>query len=216
MKAAPVINCVDEACLRARWKQSGEIGVREVHFDISDGVFAPSTTACTPELLRELLSENPEIEVEVHLMIQDPESHIDAWLEAGVKKIIVHIEAIRDFQSLLNRVRAHHAELILGIKMETDVKELSFYLPKCPVHAVHLLEVPAGPSGSTMNQRAVDRIRFVRTLDPDVTISVDGGVTKETAREVCEAGADRVVSSSFIWNSASPKETYELLLGLGS
>ncbi len=216
MRVVPVINCSDEACLRARWKQSGEIGAQEVHLDISDGIFSPAVTACTPDLLRELLKENPNLQVEVHLMVQNPGSVVDSWIRAGAKKVIVHIEAVRDAQLPEDRIRALGAGLVLGIAMNTDIKELASCLQNHPVQAVHLLEVPIGPSGGVMNPGALDRIRFVRTISSGVTISVDGGITDETARRVKEAGADRVVSSSFIWNSASPKEAYELLLKIGS
>ncbi len=216
MDIAPVINCFDEVCLRARWKQSREIGAHEAHFDISDGMFSPVVTACTPAFLKELLSENPNIRAEVHLMVQNPESVVDSWLEAGAKKIIVHIEAIRDLQFLKDHIRSCGAELILGIRMDTDVEKLSPYLKDRSVRAAHLLEVPIGFSGGVMNPDVQERIRFVRNAAPDVVISVDGGITEETARRVQEAGANRIVSSSFIWNSTSPKEAFELLLKTGS
>ncbi len=212
MNVAPVINCLDEICLHARWKQSGEIGAREVHFDISDGIFSPVVTVCTPALLRELLKENPGIRAEVHLMVRNPEAVVDSWLEAGAKKIIVHIEAVRDPQLLEDHIQVHNAELILGVTMDTDVKKLIPYLGSRSIRAVHLLEVPIGFSGGIMSPNAADRIRFMRDAVPHVLISIDGGVTEETARRAARAGADRVVSSSFIWNSTSPKEAYELLL----
>ncbi len=216
MNVAPVINCFDEACLHERWKRAGEIGAHEAHFDISDGVFSPAVTACTPKLLRELLKQNPLLKAEVHLMVQNPESVIDAWLLAGAKKVIVHIEAIHDLQFLKDRVLANGAELVLGIKMDTNVKKLSSCLENRLVSAVHLLEVPIGFSGGDMNPNAVDRIKFVRDIAPQAVISVDGGITEETAQKVAAAGANRIVSSSFIWNSTSSKNAYELLLKTGS
>ncbi len=215
MKIVPVINCLDKVCVQKHWAGLQTIGAHAVHFDVADGMFAPVVSPLTPQLLRDLLNESPDVDVEVHLMVQDPEVVIQTWLEAGARRVIVHIEAIRDLPYLMRVAKEYDAILVLGIAEKTEIKMLVKVLGTCEIREAHLLEVSPGFSGQGMNPKAAERIRLLRISVPDIAITVDGGIIPETLTQIREAGALRAVSSSFIWESVNPREAYELLKKIG-
>ncbi len=215
MEIVPVINCLDRICIRERWEGLHTIGAHAVHFDVTDGVFAPVVSPFTPQVLRELLDQESDIEVEVHLMVRDPEAVIEAWLEAGAKRVIVHVEVVHDVPYLAHMADEYGAVLVLGNMEKTDVRTLAAALKAHTVRDAHLLEVSPGFSGQGMSQKAPERIRALCAAIPDVRITIDGGVDAATAVTIRDAGAVRAVSSSFIWESANPKESYESLKKIG-
>ncbi len=215
MEIVPVINCLDRVCVRERWEGLRTIGAHAVHFDVTDGVFAPVVSPFTPQVLRELLEENPDVEVEVHLMVRDPESVIEAWLEAGAKRVIVHLEATHDIAYLAHMADEYRAVLVLGIMEKTDIRKLATALAANDIRDAHLLEVSPGFSGQDMSPKAPERVRALCTAIPGVRITIDGGVDAVTAGAIRDAGTVRAVSASFIWESENPKEAYESLKKIG-
>ncbi len=76
---------------------------------------------------------------------------------------------------------------------------------------MQFLAVTPGFSGQKFQENVLEKIRTLRARDPRVIIEVDGGITLDVARRVKEAGANVLVSSSYIWNSSNPKEAFRAL-----
>jgi len=208
MQVIPVINCSDFECVKKRFSEIKFIGSSWAHIDIADGKFAPVKTWNEPEKL------NSEINLEVHLMVQEPLEHIENWFKAGTKRIIVHFEAIcesdKTFEALLDKCSAYDAELMLALNPETVVEDLSPYLDS--LLFVQILAVKPGFAGQEFQEEILEKIQFIRERSPDITIEVDGGINLETARLVKAAGADIVAAASYIFNNPNPRRAYEELL----
>lgn len=97
MEIIPVINCLDSKCVGNRLSiiRSQLSGASWLHVDISDGKFTPVKTWNNPgELVSNFKFQISNLDIEVHLMVKEPEDYVEDWLRAGVKRIIVHLESI--------------------------------------------------------------------------------------------------------------------------
>ena len=207
MEIIPAINCQDQEEVAGRAEEIS--GFAEwAHIDVSDAKFTFNKSwgdaAAWPKIGRNL-------NLEVHLMVEDPEKEIDAWLRVGIKRLIIHLEAISEktFAEIKEKADREKVELMLAIKPETPAEKLMAYFKK--VSEFQVLAVYPGPSGQKFQTLVAKKIKFLRHEMPNATIEVDGGINEETAKLVKSAGADMAVSSSYIFNSPDPKAAYEKL-----
>jgi len=218
MQVIPVINCLDFGCVKKRLAQVGEIGSDWAHIDVSDGKFAPVKTWNSPEGFFKLLTTHHQLQTnfEIHLMVEHPEDVFEDWLKVGVKRIIIHVESLRGREGKLNLIlekcSEENVEVMLAIRPETKPEELMPFLDA--LLFVQVLAVKPGFAGQRFDESAIQKIIFLRELFPDITIEVDGGMNPETAKLAREAGANIVVSASYIFESPNPQAAYELLLNL--
>ena len=194
-----------------RIKEIKELGARWAHVDITDGTFSK-----TPTWHDAVTYANTGISIEVHLMVVRPELVIDEWLEAGARRIIIHVESLRGkdegvFPSIVEKCNAHSAALALSVNPETSVEELVPYIGSLAM--VHLLAVNPGPSGQRFDERIIGKIKTVHTQFPDMAIEIDGGVNPDVLRMAKEVGATHAVVASYIFESADTKSAFEALSG---
>ncbi|MCL4404093.1 hypothetical protein M1432_02010 [Patescibacteria group bacterium] len=214
MRTSPVINCGDLECLRARFAAAASIGASSVHIDVGDGAFAPVRMGGAPADLKGLLAESPGMKANVHLMVADPEGAIDEWFEAGAKRAIVHVEAVKDWKAITSAAARAGGEIFLGLKKETPAGALDGFLDEPGLQGVHFLAVPIGFSGGRFDSGVLEKIRYVKAKAPHLILSVDGGVDPETAAAAKAAGADEVVSATYIFGSPNPQKAYQELIAL--
>lgn len=214
MQVIPSINEVVFSEVAAKIKKAETFLPHDglVHLDISDGIFTPHKTWNTPE---ELGGLGTHLGLEAHLMVQEPEGVLRAWLLAmrqatrGKRRIIVHYEVMNDPAFILQSCAAEGVEAGLAFKPLTAPDVALVYLKDFTLAQV--LAVEPGPSGQVFQESAIAKIQFLRQRAPDVIIEVDGGMNPETALRVKSAGADAIVSGAYIWEAPSPKVAYEEL-----
>ena len=214
MQVLPVLNVASfqEACDRVKGAQGF---ANLMHIDIVDGKFAPNVTWGTPEELVRMKDEAGAegMKFEIHLMVQNPESVIDAWLRTGlVARIVVHLEAMTDLVYILEKCRKYGVEAMLAINPETEVERLTAHLDD--FRYCQVLAVFPGLAGQKFQPQVLEKIAYIKKQHPNVIIEVDGGINRDTAASVKKAGADIVVSASYIFESADPEKTYRELLAL--
>ncbi len=210
MKVIPVINCPDVDCVRKKldvlkaFLPAGEL----VHLDVTDGSFASYKTWAQPIEWPKLQSP---FGLEVHLMVDHPENYIDDWLTAGARRLIVHAESLtsHSMHEILSLAEPHRVEVMLSSKPESESEDILPYMKH--FRAFQVLAVQPGPSGQSYLSFVDDKIRFLRAEFPNATIEGDGGMGSLTAWRVKELGADTIVSSSYILDSADPKKAYNEL-----
>jgi len=210
MHVIPVVNTssLEEA---ERKIQSAAEFSEWIHVDIADGKFTPHMTGRSPEdIAKAVEATGKEIHVEVHLMVESPEGVIDEWLRTGVvKRIIIHLEAMTDSVYILEKAKRFGAEVMLAINPGTEVERLLAHVDDFPY--MQILAVSPGPAGQELQPNVMHKISFLKEKAPNVKLEVDGGVTDTTAKAMKEAGADIIVSGSYIFNAEDPKSAYHTL-----
>ncbi len=204
-----------------------------VQIDIMDGVFVPSTSwpytsggvESDPEFsaLRSQEDGLPywdTLNYEIDLMIQAPERHLGEWLPLGASRLIFHIESILDpdhffrgelFESGARKVGEETMiEVGLAINPDTELEEIVGHVPQADfVQVMGIAKI--GYQGQPFDDRALTHIRSLRERFPNLIISVDGAVNRDTARAFKEAGASRLVSGSAIYSAPDIGETISAL-----
>ena len=188
--------------------QKVESYVSWCHLDVTDGIFSKHITWHSPSDLPLL---DTKLNIEVHLMIEDPEKVIDTWLIKPVKRVIVHLEASKDIDMIISRCRNTGIEIGLAIRPDTFWDTLTPWLGK--VDLIQVLAVNPGPSGQQMTNEIVDKVRHLRGVCKKCILEVDGGINPDTARLVRSAGADIVVSAGYIFSSNNMSSAINELKG---
>lgn len=208
MQVLPAINCPDLACAKERIRKA-EAFADWIHVDVVDGKFAPPVTWGNPE---EFAALKTRLKLEVHLMVEDPEGALDAWLRAGAKRVVVHLESMKDPVYILEKCRTFGAEAILGLNPATEAERAFAHTGDFKGFLV--LAVFPGYSGQPLQEAALEKIKRIKAHSPDAILEIDGGVNAETAPRIKTAGADILISASHIFAAADPKVAYDALTAL--
>lgn len=181
-----------------------------IHIDVADGIFTPNKTWNNPDDLANLKTK---LRLEIHLMVEKPETVIKSWLKAGAKRLVIHLEAFTEPNFILNAVKEYNAEIILAANPITPADAISLYLGSFDFFQI--LAVDPGLAGQKFQEKVLEKIKFLRSRNPAVKIEVDGGIDLETAKIVKAAGADIIVSASYIYNHpVGPSVGYQELTGV--
>ncbi|OGG86109.1 hypothetical protein A2392_01455 [Candidatus Kaiserbacteria bacterium RIFOXYB1_FULL_46_14] len=150
-------------------------------------------------------------EIEVDLMVDNPVLVAKDWLTIGAKRIVIHLESLSSVEDILSLKDNTHVLLGLAINNDTPIERLHPFVDQ--IDFVQLMGIASiGKQGEPFDDRVIDRITTIRSLYPNLTITVDGAVGKTNLAALKNAGANRFVVGSAILNSADPESTYEDLL----
>lgn len=180
--------------------------------DIMDGSFTPPVTFNDPERLRELTTR---VKLEAHLMVSAPERIIDAWLASPVERILVHYESAdpEALHTMLRKSEEKGKDIGIVLKYETSVSVLAEFFAQHPsfrfVQLMGIAEI--GYHGHPFEAGIFEKITVLRTRHPSGIIEIDGGVTIENISDIANAGVERIVAGSAIFNAEDPKRAYEEL-----
>jgi ribulose-phosphate 3-epimerase len=213
MRVIPAVNEKTFAETKSRLKEAIELvkdlpeSERWIHIDVTNGTFTPISFWHDVREFTELkkLATEAKVKVGIHLMVARPEWSMGDWLQAGADSVIIHHEAMEFKESSMMLGDS----VVLAIAPKTSVKTLiacSEY-----VKQVLILSVEPGLSGQLFDSETPNKILALRKVFPDVTISVDGGINIETGKLCKDAGADTLVSASYIWNGDNPKDAFNKL-----
>lgn len=207
LEVYPVINCSDVECVAEKLRQAEQFS-DWVHLDVSDARFTFNRSWGDPEGWQAFKSK---VNLEVHLMVEEPERVAEEWFKAGAKRLIVHVETLQQetAEEIVKLGKKYGASVMLAANPETRTEALAPYTAM--FKEFQALGVIPGPSGQGFQQITLEKIKFWRKEVPDAVIEVDGGVTPEVARLAKDAGADIVVSATHIFDSNDPKQALEEL-----
>lgn len=179
-----------------------------LHLDVADGKFTSWHSWDKPEELRVL---GTTLNIEVHLMVEDPLSVAESWLQSGVKRLIVPVQQVKDMNMLRALSDKYGTELMPSFDMSVPIEGAKDY---AQYKYISVLAVAPGMSGQTVSEESFERIKFLRGLMPDVKIEFDGGVDLEVGKRALEAGADMLVSGHYIFEAGDPRENFKKLNNL--
>ncbi len=175
-----------------------------IQIDVMDGVFVPPVTWYEPKDLKRLKTN---LKIEAHLMVQNPETKIQEWIESGVDRILIHFESTSylNILKMIEELKSAGIEVGLALKMETELSDVEGLLNK--VDAVQLMSIDEiGYYGKSFDARVIPKITALKEKSPNVKVEIDGGVNIESAKELLKAGADRLSVGSTIFKSGDIKE----------
>lgn len=182
-----------------------------IHLDIMDGEFVSNKTWNIEEI-NDIISFSKKPK-DVHLMVDDLDKYIENFSSLNPDYITFHYEATQEVMKYITCLKNKHIKAGLSIKPDTDVSSLIPYLPY--VDLVLVMSVEPGAGGQKFMDSSLEKITWLKGRKEkngySYIIEVDGGINDQTATLVKEAGADMVVSGSFITNSEDYKEKVEVL-----
>ena len=181
-----------------------------VHLDIADGIFVPNMTISGFE---EIKSIETSLKVEAHLMVSKPENHIIRWLETQVDSLIFHIETTQKATEIIEKAKEADKRVGVALNPETPISVLANFIDQ--IDFVHFMTVEPGFYGGQFVESVLDKMSDFHYFYPDKPISVDGGVNLETAPKLVQAGANILISGSYIWSSDNVEKAIEKLSQLG-
>lgn len=185
-----------------------------LHCDIMDGKFVPKVTF--DDQLVANINSNSLIMLDVHLMCEEPLEIIDDYLKAGANIITVHYEAFKDKNDIikvLHKIKKANALAGISIKPETPVNEIKIYAHDFDV--ILVMSVEPGASGQKFMPEAFEKIKQLDEIrkanNYKYKIEVDGGVNSDNAAKIAEAGADMLVSGSYVYKARDRRKAIESL-----
>lgn len=178
-----------------------------VHCDIMDGHFVPNISYGIP-VVKAVRPATKKV-VDCHLMIEHPELYVGAFADAGADMITVHQEACVHLDRQVAQIHDLGCKAGVALNPATPVETLVDILHA--VDMVLIMSVNPGFGGQKFIPRALDKVRRLRSLAPDLLIQVDGGVNAETGAQLVAAGADVLVAGSYVFGAAEPKEAIHSL-----
>lgn len=182
-----------------------------LHMDIMDGVFVPNISFGFPVL--EAVSKVCKKPLDVHFMIVHPEQYIEQTAKLGAMMMNVHYETCTHLHRTIQQIHATGMKAGVTLNPSTPVSMLEDII--YDVDMVLLMSVNPGFGGQKFIENTIRKVKRLRKMIDDARthtlIEIDGGVQGETAPRLVKAGADVLVSGSYVFKSADPHATIEAL-----
>ena len=204
LKIAPSILSADFTVLREQIQRVESAGADIIHCDVMDGHFVPNLTF--GPLVVSAARRSTSLLVEAHLMIEQPERYIPAFRQAGADRIIVHVETCPHLHRVVHQIKETGAGAGVALNPATSLTAVEEILPE--IELLLLMTVNPGFGGQSFIQASLGKIRRAQRMiamqPKEILLEVDGGIDKQTAADVVEAGAQLLVAGSAIFGSADP------------
>ncbi|MBL7155283.1 MAG: ribulose-phosphate 3-epimerase [Candidatus Portnoybacteria bacterium] len=177
-----------------------------VQLDVMDGQFVDNTTWNNPADLKNLKTN---LKLSAQLMIQNPEEHLDEWIDSGVERIIFHYTSTEKHKEIIEKVKKAGLQVGLAINPETPIEKVDDFIDQLDM--VLVMTVQPGRGGQKLLEETLDKIKKLREKYKDVNIETDGGINLETAPKVVQAGANLLASGTAVFNSDDIEKTIQAL-----
>jgi ribulose-phosphate 3-epimerase len=216
IQIAPSILSADFSALGRDIASVERGGADLIHIDVMDGHFVPNITIGPPVVSAiKTVATRP---LDVHLMIEEPDRYVEAFIQAGANMVSVHVEAVTHLHRTISFIKklGARAGAVLNpstpaIALEDIARDLDYVL---------VMSVNPGFGGQAFIPHSVEKVRHVRAVldaaGSAAPIEIDGGIDESTAAAVVAAGATILVAGNAIFGSHDPERATRALRAAAS
>lgn len=202
---APSILSLDYANVSAQLEILKESKAEWLHFDVMDGHFVPNLTF-GPDILRGFKKACP-LFMDVHLMVEDPETYAPIFIKNGADLVTFHTEALNNdltrIQKLLDEIHGLGAKGGIVVKPNTAIEPFESVLKSCDI--VLIMSVEPGFGGQKFMADMLEKVEWLKekreALNLSYRIEIDGGINQDTFRLALNAGCDTLVAGSYVFKN---------------
>jgi ribulose-phosphate 3-epimerase len=180
-------------------------GAGLVHVDVMDGHFVPNITVGPPVV--KAVRKATKLPIDCHLMIENADRYVDAFVDAGATWISLHVEALPHLERTVAHLRERGVKPGVALNPATPLSSLEEILPQ--LGYVLVMSVNPGFSGQRFIPSSLDKVRRLRAAvqarSLNTLIEIDGGVDASNIRSLAEAGAEVFVAGNAVYGGGDPE-----------
>ena len=216
IQIAPSILSADFATLGEQIAAVERGGADLIHVDVMDGHFVPNITIGPPVVraIRRVASRP----LDVHLMIEEPDRYIEAFVDAGADMVSVHVEVVPHLHRTICLIKKLGARA--GAVLNPSTPAIALQDIATELDYVLVMSVNPGFGGQAFIPHSVEKVRHVRAVlteaGASAPIEIDGGIDEETAPKVVAAGATILVAGQAIFGTSDPEQATRALRAAAS
>ena len=207
IKIAPSILASNFSKLNDEVISIDNAGADFIHLDIMDGHFVPNLSFGPPII--KSLRNLTKLPFDVHLMVSNPDTLLDEYVNAGANIITVHVEACNHLARTLHYIKSKGCKAGVAINPHTDIQFIENVIEDLDL--ILIMTVNPGFGGQKFIKSMFKKISLVKEIisSRDVFLEVDGSITKENSKEVIDAGANVLVAGTSVFKT-NQKTTYKM------
>lgn len=190
--------------------------VNYFHIDVMDGKFVEKDTNKQMIEICEYIKNISNVRLDVHLMVEDIKAYVKSYSVFLPSIIYFHIEACKDKEEVMDVIKTitkGYSRVGIAVKPDTKIEDIYQFLPY--IHSVLVMTVEPGKGGQKLISSTINKINTLRKyVDEnliDIDIEADGGINNTNVKEIKDAGANVLVTGSYMLNSNDYVETVKML-----